>query len=300
MSVDDLSEYERGVLLSGMTPGSAGMMLGRSAKWVEEMRTRLAKPVQPMHQRRVDWERVKALYLEPGGSAKSVAEQLTAEGTPISNVGVRKIILKLGVPLKTKRDAHVAQAAQLLGRRPGGKPALVEEKVDEIVRLYTVEELGSYQIAARVGVDPSTVKRYLKLRNVTMRDRTRKPQCPSSSIAQVRKPRSGSTATAPKASAATPPSPRSQSNGASPSKPASVESPASSESRFSGDLSGSSDATPARSTSGTSAGLSNGSGAIPERVLRYCRWFDRARWPIRSIAHLFDLKPDELARALGH
>ena len=38
-----LSQYELGILVSGMSPGSAGMMLGRSAAWIERTRQALAK-----------------------------------------------------------------------------------------------------------------------------------------------------------------------------------------------------------------------------------------------------------------
>lgn len=38
----ELTESERGVLLSSMSPASAGMMLGRSAAWVQRQRAALA------------------------------------------------------------------------------------------------------------------------------------------------------------------------------------------------------------------------------------------------------------------
>lgn len=44
-----------------------------------------------------------------------------------------------------------------------------EETVAEMIRLYTVEELNTHQIAARLGVGASTVVRYLNDRGVAMR-----------------------------------------------------------------------------------------------------------------------------------
>jgi hypothetical protein len=41
MTSKGLSDYERGILMSGMSPGSAGMMLGRSTAWIERQRARL-------------------------------------------------------------------------------------------------------------------------------------------------------------------------------------------------------------------------------------------------------------------
>lgn len=40
-SAKGLSDYERGILISGMSPGSAAMMLGRSTAWIERQRARL-------------------------------------------------------------------------------------------------------------------------------------------------------------------------------------------------------------------------------------------------------------------
>ncbi len=41
MTSKALSDYERGILISGMSPGSAAMMLGRSTAWIERQRARL-------------------------------------------------------------------------------------------------------------------------------------------------------------------------------------------------------------------------------------------------------------------
>ena len=43
MTGRQLSDYERGILISGMSPGSAGMMLGRSAAWVERQRANMQR-----------------------------------------------------------------------------------------------------------------------------------------------------------------------------------------------------------------------------------------------------------------
>ena len=43
-----LSDYERGMLLSSMTPGSCAMMLGRSQRWVERMRAAMAAEAVPV------------------------------------------------------------------------------------------------------------------------------------------------------------------------------------------------------------------------------------------------------------
>jgi hypothetical protein len=41
MTGRELSDHERGILISGMSPWSAGMMLGRSAAWVERQRANM-------------------------------------------------------------------------------------------------------------------------------------------------------------------------------------------------------------------------------------------------------------------
>lgn len=39
--------------------------------------------------------------------------------------------------------------------------------------------------------------------------------------------------------------------------------------------------------------------AVRPGVLRYCRWFLAARWPLEEVAALFDLDPESLREALA-
>lgn len=150
-----LSEYELGILLSTMSPGSAAMTIGRSQAWVEQKREQLkngsgdehpaakapegasvtpdlpsppaagsSRPTRPST-RRADPEELRRLYVDENMSCKAISEKL---GT-ISDNGVRKALERAGVPIKTKAEAQPSRV----------DPALV------------IERLAAGEIAAEVA-----------------------------------------------------------------------------------------------------------------------------------------------------
>jgi transposase len=84
-----------------------------------------------------------------------VRTKTIAEDHGVCRVTIESVLRRNGVVLdqrKSRRD-----------RTPS------EEKIQEMIRLYTVEELNTHQVAARLGVGSSTVVRHLNDRGVAMR-----------------------------------------------------------------------------------------------------------------------------------
>lgn len=107
-------------------------------------------PTARPSKRRVDHDEVERLYAG-GKSAKAIAEQMTADGTPISDVGVRKILMRRGVTLKTKTEAQPSAAS----RKAVADLLALGESDDAIGRLLGITTETAARIRRELGKGPT-------------------------------------------------------------------------------------------------------------------------------------------------
>lgn len=86
-----------------------------------------------------------------------------------SGVRTRTLAEQFGVCRVTIESVLRRNGVQLDQRKSRTDRSPSEEKIQEMIRLYTVEELNTHQIGKRLGVGSSTVVRYLNDRGVAMR-----------------------------------------------------------------------------------------------------------------------------------